>query len=215
MVKLDKKDLVLLLATLVPLIGCSRVSDLERLNREQARVIADLRQQAEQLQTELDTLKESKGELVRAKEELEKKLKEELAGGDLSVAMEERGVVVTVLDRVLFDSGKAELKESAKTTLDKVASVLAAKVPNHLVYVEGHTDNDPIRYSGWRSNWELSTARATEVVHYFIDSQGVPPNRLVAAGYGEYHPVTSNETLEGKAKNRRVEIVISPKKITG
>lgn len=198
---------------LLLLTGCSRQKDLERLNQEQARVIAELHEQAGKLQSELDQLKESKGELEKVKSELESKLKDELAGGDLSVALSERGLVVTVLDSVLFDSGRTELKESAKSTLAKVASVLTAKVPDHLVYVEGHTDNEPIRHSGWRSNWELSTARATEVIHSFIDSQAVAPDHLIATGYGEFHPVASNETEAGKAKNRRVEIVISPKKL--
>jgi len=193
--------------------GCSRQKDLEALNREQARVIADLRAEEGRLQSELDQLKESKGELEKVKSELERKLKDELAGGDLSVALSERGLVVTVLDSILFDSGKSELKVSAKSTLGKVGSVLTSKVPDHLIYVEGHTDNIPIRHSGWRSNWELSTARATEVIHYFIDSQALQPDHLIATGYGEYHPVDSNETAAGRSKNRRVEIVISPKKL--
>ena len=195
------------------LTGCSRTKDYDQLSWEQGRVIADLTQQVAHLQEELDRTKESKEELGRAKAELESKLKEELAGGGLSLALGERGLVVTVLDRVLFDSGKSELKKSAPSTLNKVAGVLNTKVSQHLVYVEGHTDNEPIRYSGWRSNWELSTARATEVIHYFIDSQGVQPGRLIATGFGEYRPVASNETAEGKVKNRRVEIVISPKKL--
>jgi len=207
---------LLFLALLIacPLAGCSRKKEYEDLSREQARVIANLNQEVSRLQDDLNRLKESKGDLERAKAELESKLKQELADGGLSLAMGERGLVVTVLDRVLFDSGKAELKESAKLTLEKVSGVLKSRVPMHLVYVEGHTDNDPIRYSGWRSNWELSTARATEVIHYFIESQGVRAERMIATGFGEYHPVASNETLEGKARNRRVEIVISPKKLT-
>lgn len=205
---------VVLTAFALAATGCARQKELERLNREQARVMSELNQRIGGLEDERERLKESKGELEKAKAELDSKLKEELAGGDLSVAMAARGVVVTLMDRVLFDSGKAELKDSAKVTLDKVAGVLNSEVPQHLVYVEGHTDNDPIRSSGWRSNWELSTARATEVIHYFIESQGVNPNRLIASGFGEYHPVTSNDTPEGKARNRRVEIVISPKKLT-
>lgn len=213
---MEKKSLVLfsLFFFGLSLTGCSRGKDYDPLNREQGRVIADLNREVVRLQEELDRTKESKEELARAKTELESKLKEELAGGGLSLAMGERGLVVTVLDRVLFDSGKSELKESATSTLGKLASVLNTKVPQHLVSVEGHTDNEPIRYSGWRSNWELSTARATEVIHYFIESQGLRPDRLIATGFGEYHPVASNETAEGKVKNRRVEIVISPKKLT-
>lgn len=202
-----------LFLVILGLTGCAKDKELERLNREQARVIADLERETRELEAELNRLKDSQEDLARAKEELEKKLEEELAGGNLSVEMQERGLVVTVLDWVLFDSGRAELKESAKSTLDKVASVLMAHVPDHLVYVEGHTDNDPIRYSGWRSNWELSTARATEVIHYFTESQGLRPTSLVAMGYGQYHPVAPNDTPEGKTRNRRVEIVVSPKKL--
>jgi chemotaxis protein MotB len=165
---------------------------------------------------ELDQLLRSREDLTKAKEELEKKLKGELESGDLSLSMQDRGLVVTVLDRVLFDSGKAELKETSEQTLNKVGDILGGKVGKHMVYVEGHTDNVPIRVSGWRSNWELSTARATEVIHFFVDQQGLDPRRLAATGYGEFHPVSGNESAEGRLKNRRVEIVISPKKmVTG
>ncbi len=81
-----------------------------------------------------------------------------------------------------------------------------------MVYVEGHTDNQPIRMSAWRSNWELSTARAMEVVHYFIEAGNLNPRRLAATGYGEFHPVADNGAPEGMSKNRRVEIIVSPKK---
>ena len=79
------------------------------------------------------------------------------------------------------------------------------------VGIEGHTDNVPIKYSGWKSNWELSSARAMSVLHYLIDDHGINPPRLSATGYGEYHPVETNDTAEGRQKNRRVEIVILPK----
>ena len=126
--------------------------------------------------------------------------------------MEDRGLVVTVLDQILFDPGKTTLKSKAKETLSKVADILKKNVQDNIVYVEGHTDSDPIKHSGFKSNWELSTTRATEVVHFFVDEQKVTPERLVACGYGEYHPVASNKTAAGKVQNRRVEIVISPRK---
>ena len=81
-----------------------------------------------------------------------------------------------------------------------------------MIYVEGHTDNDPIRHSGWKSNWELSTARSTEVIHYLAEQANVEPQRLVAAGYSEFHPVAVNDNPAGKQKNRRVDIIISPRK---
>ncbi|MBN1689249.1 MAG: OmpA family protein [Candidatus Omnitrophica bacterium] len=205
--------ILVIFVTAVFLSGCASNSDLKRINREQAATIASLNKEVQRLNQELDELLDSREDLVRAKSDLEQKLQRELEAGDLSVEMESRGLVVTVLDRVLFDSGKAELKTSAQATIDKVAKILGQSVGDNMVYVEGHTDNDPIRYSGWRSNWELSTGRALEVVHYFIDSASLDPERFVATGYGEFHPVESNATAEGKMKNRRVEIVISPKKV--
>lgn len=207
------RTLFFVLAAAALASGCAKDKDLERVNREQAATIQGLNSEIARLNEELDQLLRSREDLSKAKEELEKKLKEELESGNLSLSMQERGLVVTVLDRVLFDSGRAELKESSKATLDKVGEILDEKVGKNMVYVEGHTDNVPIHYSGWRSNWELSTARATEVIHYFIDQKGLDPRRLAAAGYGEFQPVSENDTADGRLKNRRVEIVISPKKL--
>jgi chemotaxis protein MotB len=95
--------------------------------------------------------------------------------------------------------------------LDKVAAVLTTTVSDLNIGIEGHTDNVPIKYSGWKSNWELSTARALSVLHYLEDSKNIDPKRLSATGYGEFQPVTVNDTPEGRQKNRRVEIVILPK----
>jgi len=131
----------------------------------------------------------------------------------VKLEMAERGLVLTFVSEVLFDSGKATLRSEARETLRKVADVIKEKVADRGVGVEGHTDNQPIKHSGWRSNWELSTSRATAVLHA-LEEDGVNPRRLVATGYGEYHPVDSNDTHEGQQKNRRVEIVILPKQLT-
>lgn len=187
--------------------------DLVRINRDQAATIQSLNNEIQRLNTEISHLMEVQPEsgLSQAKAGLEDSLSGEVAAGNLDISVEEKGIVVTVLDRVLFDPGRVELKASAMETLNKVADVLNAEAADHIVYVEGHTDDIPIRHSTWRSNWELSTARATEVIHYFVDYKNVNPVRLAATGYGEFQPVVSNETPEGRMKNRRVEIVISPK----
>ena len=127
----------------------------------------------------------------------------------VSLSMEDRGLVITFLDEILFDSGKAKIKSEAFPPLDKVAGVITEKAADMNVGVEGHTDNIPIKYSGWKSNWELSTARATSVLHYLVE-KGVSPDKLAAIGYGEFRPVASNDSAEGRRKNRRVEIVILP-----
>lgn len=208
---LSRLFVVIVLALAVT--GCARWKNLERVNREQAATIAALKSDIAKLNDQLEALSRSTDELAQAKVDLERKLKGELAEGDLALQMGERGLVVSVLDRVLFDSGKAELKESARQTLDKVAETINQALKTNIVYVEGHTDNEPISYSGWRSNWELSTARATEVIHYFIDANSISPEQLTAVGYGEFRPVADNASVEGRSKNRRVEIIISPKKL--
>lgn len=159
----------------------------------------------------ISKLKRELSDLERAKQELEDRLKNEIADKEVNVSMGDRGLVITFVAEVLFDSGKADLKEDSFSKLDKVSEVLNTTVRDLNVGVEGHTDTDPIKVSGWKSNWELSVGRALSVLHYLVDNGTVSPERLSAAGYGEYHPVASNDTKADKAKNRRVEIVILPK----
>ena len=122
-----------------------------------------------------------------------------------------KGLVITFVADILFDSGKAKIKIEAMPTLDKVARVLSENLVDFKIGIEGHTDNQPIKYSGWTSNWELSTARALSVLHYLSDEKGIAGSRVSAIGYGEHHPVASNDTKEGMQLNRRVEIVVLPK----
>ena len=159
----------------------------------------------------ISKLKNELSDLERAKQELEDQLKKEIADKQVNVEMSDRGLVVTFVAEVLFDSGKADLRSDSLPKLNKVAAVLNTTVKELNVGIEGHTDNDPIKRSGWKSNWELSAHRALSVLHHLTDQQGVAPERLNVAGYGEFRPVTSNATKEGKQKNRRVEIVILPK----
>ncbi len=153
-------------------------------------------------------------DLEGAKRMLEKQLASEIRDKQVLLELAGRGLVITVADDILFDSGKARLKTESHSILRKVAAVLKEKLPNRNAGIEGHTDNVPIKYSGWKSNWELSTARATSVLHYLIEECGVEPQNLSAIGYGEYRPVASNDTREGRARNRRVEIVVVPKEMT-
>jgi chemotaxis protein MotB len=119
----------------------------------------------------------------------------------------QRGLVIRLLtDRVLFDSGAADLKPAATPVLTKVADILRQE-GSHQVMVEGHTDNVPISGSLFPTNWELSTARASRVVRFLI-SGGVPQGRLSAGGYASLHPIASNTTDTGRSRNRRVEIVL-------
>jgi chemotaxis protein MotB len=114
-----------------------------------------------------------------------------------------------MLDRVLFDSGKAILRRSAYPVLDRVAQVLQ-EVQDQPVGVEGHTDNVPIKVSGWADNDALSLARAQAVVDYLVTKRGMDSGRITAIGYGESRPIASNDTADGRQKNRRVELIILP-----
>jgi len=160
--------------------------------------------------TKIEDLKDELARLREAKSLLESRLSREIDSDKVSLNMEDRGLVITFVAEVLFDSGKTKLKPEGQNILKKVAGVIKEEVSGNDIGIEGHTDNEPIKYSGWKSNWELSTARATSVLHYLEDNCGLEPDKLSATGYGEYRPVTSNETEEGRQENRRVEIIIKP-----
>ncbi|EHL16612.1 OmpA/MotB family protein [Peptoanaerobacter stomatis] len=156
--------------------------------------------------TELDNFKQ-----------LEEKIKEYLEQNDLQdkvkVVNEDQGLLLRFQDSILFDQGSASLKSQSNVILKYISDIL--KSPNFkdkFITVEGHTDNVPIRNSTYSSNWELSVARACNVVRYLIEVQGLNPTRLSAAGYSEYHPVGKNDTVENMGKNRRVDIMIMKSK---
>ncbi|MDD5077481.1 MAG: OmpA family protein [Candidatus Omnitrophica bacterium] len=160
-------------------------------------------QKIQELSAQLD-------ELARSKGLLEQKLGQEIDDKQVKLQMMEKGLVITVVGDLIFDSGKAKIRSEALPLLDKVSAVLKDNMAQFNIGIEGHTDNIPIKHSNWKSNWELSTARALSVLHYLEKDQGISPERLSAIGYGEYRPVASNETKEGRKQNRRVEIVILP-----
>lgn len=158
----------------------------------------------------ISKLRNDLSELERAKQELENRLKNEINDKEVKVEMQDKGLVITFVAEVLFDSGRAILRKDSLPKLEKVSSVLNTTVADLNIGVEGHTDNEPIKKSGWKSNWELSTARALSVLH-FLSEKGVSEPRLAATGFGEYKPVADNGAKDGRQKNRRVEIVILPK----
>jgi chemotaxis protein MotB len=160
-------------------------------------------QKIQELSAQLD-------ELARSKGLLEEKLGAEINDKQIKLQMMEKGLVITVVGDLLFDSGKAKIRPEAFGLLTKVSAILKDNMAQFNVGIEGHTDNVPIKQSGWKSNWELSTARALSVLHYLANDQGIQPERLSAIGYGEYRPLASSVTLDGRKQNRRVEIVILP-----
>ncbi|MFB0527460.1 MAG: flagellar motor protein MotB, partial [bacterium] len=153
----------------------------------------------------------SKGDIFAKKEEdaIKKMIdyvEERRLRGFATVKVSEQKVRIMLANPVLFDLGESELKPSAIAVLQQVAGLLE-DIPN-AVLVEGHTDDRPIIGDKFRSNWELSTARAFSVIRYFIEEENIPPERLSAVGYGEYRPLYPNDSEENRAKNRRIEIDI-------
>jgi chemotaxis protein MotB len=145
--------------------------------------------------------------------DLERGLPDELLHHTVSLRDTREGLVLSLREIGFFQSGSATLRANSMDAFDRIGAVLTA-VPTNL-RVEGHTDNVPIHTASFHSNWELSTARATEVIRLLLTREGVDPDRLSAAGYAEYHPIADNATEDGRRLNRRVDIVIiTPHQLT-
>jgi len=138
--------------------------------------------------------------------ELEAALGDEIRKHEVQMRMTPEGLVVSLREVGFFNSGEADLLEDGQATLARIATILGGK--GFEIRVEGHTDNVPIHTAEFKSNWELSTARATQVVALLIEKYSFDPLLISAAGYSEYRPVNSNDTPQGRAANRRVDLVV-------
>lgn len=127
----------------------------------------------------------------------------------LKTTLTERGLMLTILDNALFESGKADVKKEAVDLAKEISKLLISKPPREIM-VSGHTDNEPISNSEFSSNWDLSSQRAVNFMEILIKNKQLQPEKFSAVGNGEFHPVADNKTKEGKAKNRRVEVLILP-----
>ncbi|MFH2050667.1 MAG: flagellar motor protein MotB [bacterium] len=146
------------------------------------------------------------GNLQMLQKAIEGKSKEKEKLQDVKTEITERGLVIHIVERALFKEGSATLQGNSWEVLDMIYDAIDS-IPNH-IRIEGHTDDRPIMTEKFPSNWELSAARATEVVRYFVNEYGFHPNRISALGYGEYRPIQPNNSIENRAQNRRVDIVI-------
>jgi chemotaxis protein MotB len=144
--------------------------------------------------------------ISEVKAQLEGSLKGEIANHNIRLAEDSRGLTISLTEAGFFGEGSAVMSPPALAAVDRIAATL--RPLGYSVRVEGHTDNTPIHTSQFPSNWELSTTRATFLLEYLISSGNIPPQRLSAVGYAEYRPVTPNTTAEGRAANRRVDLVV-------
>ena len=154
--------------------------------------------------------------LTKTHEDLTKSLEAEIAKGDIKIRQVRDRLTINMVDRVLFDSGQAKVKPAGLKVLKQVSDILK-KVADKQIRIEGHTDNVPIRgklKERYPTNWELSTARATNVVRYLIEEGGVDQVNLAAVGYADTRPVASNDGEEGRTTNRRIEITLYPKDLS-
>ena len=207
-------------------------ADLERVEKvladrsaEAGTAMAEMRQEIDrliegnnllrqQLEVELQAREARLAEVQSTYDELVGKLEQEIERGEVRISELRGKLTVNVVDKILFDSGKADLKPAGVKVLQQIGDILNSAVDKN-IQVEGHTDNVPISgglAARYPSNWELSTARATTVLHFLQDSAGVSGERLSAVGYGEYQPIASNATAEGRAQNRRIQIVLTAAK---
>jgi len=166
------------------------------------------------LSTEITRLRQQIQEADALKTKLETDLKSQLQSKDVTISQLEGKLSVDILNRVLFDLGKAELKAEGKQILSDVATALQ-DLPNRPIHVIGHTDNIPFKggTGRFRSNWELSAGRAVAAVQYLQAEAGIDPLRLAAVGHSEYHPIANNDTEAGRAQNRRITLVIMPEEL--
>jgi chemotaxis protein MotB len=231
----DHMNRLALALSLVALAACGSGDQLRKKDAEAAQYQQDLK--AEQArsaalqqkldaaladikkkQAELDAAQSSKQQLEVVKADLERKsseyeqlassLKGQIEAGQIELTELRGKMTVKMKDKVLFSSGSAALGKDGRSALQAVADALR-NVQGKTIRVEGHTDNVPTKGSGFPSNWELSTARSLAVVR-FLQSAGVDPTKLAAAGYSEFQPVADNESPEGRSQNRRIEIVLAP-----
>lgn len=168
----------------------------------------------EKLEKIEDLKVESSKDKQTTKEDLVKKVNKAVQDNNLQdvvkVREEDRGIVLQLDENILYDSGRADLKNTSINALDTITKIVNDM--DNDVLVEGHTDNVPIHNSQYASNWELSTARAVSVVRYFVENKDIPPTRFAVKGYAEFRPLLNNDTPENRSVNRRVDILIVDKK---
>jgi len=165
--------------------------------------MASLKKLSKDQQNELDRMK-SQGK------ELEKKLSSEIKKGEIRLKRFSNKLVINLDDKISFASGSPKLKPGVKKALGKIRDILS-NYPENNIMVEGHTDNIPLKGGRNKDNWHLSSQRALSVLRFLLDKKGVDPGRFAAVGYGEHHPLVSNDTKENRSLNRRVDIVVIPR----
>ncbi|MFC2088724.1 flagellar motor protein MotB [Calditrichota bacterium] len=183
----------------------AELNDLVKSQQELSQKVEDISKETEE---ELDKLK-------TIYEVLTADLKKEIEEGQIKITQLTDKLSVSMVDKILFPSGEAQITANGLKILKRVGDILK-NTKNKIIRVEGHTDNMPIAkrlQSKYPTNWELSTERATNVVRFLQDNVGIKGNRLRAVGMSEYHPVVKNDTAKNRSQNRRIEILLMPETV--
>ncbi|MDA7706888.1 OmpA family protein [Flavobacteriaceae bacterium] len=179
-------------------------------NNRLLKLEADMQERSQRI-AELEALIASKDQAMRDLKDAISKALTAFEGKGLTVEQRDGKVYVSMENKLLFKSGSWAIGPEGRTAIEQLGTVLADN-PDIAVLIEGHTDNDPFSSGGQiANNWDLSTKRATAIVQILNENEAINPESLTAAGRGEFAPIASNETTEGKAKNRRIEVVLTPK----
>ncbi len=179
--------------------------DLEDVQTELNQKVAELSKAFQEKEAEIDYIKTTKDSLIA-------EMSAEINDNQIQITQMADKLKVSIVDKILFPSGETQISPEGLKVLKRVGDILK-KSEDKIVRVEGHTDNIPIKgrlQKKYPTNWELSTARATNVVRFLLDEVGMVPERLESVGMGEFHPVAENDTKEGRAQNRRIEIMLLP-----
>jgi chemotaxis protein MotB len=228
--QLDEKQLALERAQ-ADIVRIEKV--LSDRNQEAGKTMTQMRQETDRLTAELQKVKEDRAQLIAERDllaqekenreqelraaqdtygELLDKMRSEISRGEVTISELQGKLTVNLVEKILFDSGSAEIKSGGKEVLSKVGTILN-DVKDKEIRVEGYSDNLPISprlQSIYPSNWELSSARAISVVQFLRNTLNVPGERLSASGFAEFRPIADNSTPEGRAQNRRIQIILAP-----
>jgi chemotaxis protein MotB len=190
----------------------TQVKDAETKMRDLNARLETLESERTALTKDVASKDEELNKLKGTYDQLQDRLKSELKSGDVQLTQSGGKLRVDLVDRVLFNSGEAAVNKRGENLLLRVGAILAG-IEDKQIQVSGHTDQTPIgekRSAQFPTNWELSVARATNVVRFLAEKANVPGERLMASGYGEFHPIASNKSSTGRARNRRIEILLTP-----
>lgn len=185
----------------------SKLADLEEDGEEEENP-------EEEMTPEEKALQEDFKELGEIQEKIEAYIKEKGLSPRLQTQLTAKGLLLTIKEGVLYPSGSADITVAAETMATEIANLLVTDLPRN-IYIEGHTDNIPTDGDEYPSNWELSSERAINFMKILLENEKLDPRKFSATGYGEYQPVTTNDTAKGRAENRRVEVLISPHSVEG